>query len=406
MAKISTDSGKIQHFLSRGVANVYPNKNYLEKILKADKQLSIYYGIDPTGPSLHLGHAIELEKLRQWQELGHKIIILIGDFTATIGDPTDKKATRQPLTRKQVLQNAKDYQKQAAKFINFTGANKAELKYNSTWFAKMKFEEILNLSSKFTVQQLLERDMFQNRLKEAKPISLHELMYPVMQAYDSVMLNIDGEIGGNDQTFNMLAGRTLIKQLLDKEKFVITMQLLTDSSGTKMGKSEGNMLSFSDSAEEMFGKVMSWTDGMIMPGFELCTRVDDKELQTLKQNLAKGKNPRDLKFLLAKEIVTIYYSAKEAEKAAANFEQIFKKKEIPNDIVEIKLANKKINPVDLLITLKFVSSKNEAKRLVEGNGMKVNQEKINSWEKDLNLKTGDIVQAGKRKFAKMVRTMI
>ncbi len=401
MAKISTDSGKIQHFLSRGVANVYPNKNYLEKILKADKQLSIYYGIDPTGPSLHLGHAIELEKLRQWQELGHKIIILIGDFTATIGDPTDKKATRQPLTRKQVLQNAKDYQKQAAKFINFTGANKAELKYNSTWFAKMKFEEILNLSSKFTVQQLLERDMFQNRLKEAKPISLHELMYPVMQAYDSVMLNIDGEIGGNDQTFNMLAGRTLIKQLLDKEKFVITMQLLTDSSGTKMGKSEGNMLSFSDSAEEMFGKVMSWTDGMIMPGFELCTRVDDKELQTLKQNLAKGKNPRDLKFLLAKEIVTIYYSAKEAEKAAANFEQIFKKKEIPNDIVEIKLANKKINPVDLLITLKFVSSKNEAKRLVEGNGMKVNQEKINSWEKDLNLKTGDIVQAGKRKFAKI-----
>lgn len=395
------DSDKIQHFMSRGVANIYPNKNYLEKALKSGKQLSIYYGIDPTGPSLHLGHAIELEKLRQWQDLGHKIIILIGDFTATIGDPTDKKATRQPLTRKQVLQNAKDYQKQAAKFINFTGPNKAELKYNSHWFAKMKFEEILTLSSKFTVQQLLERDMFQNRLKEAKPISLHELMYPVMQAYDSVMLNIDGEIGGNDQTFNMLAGRTLIKQLLDKEKFVITMQLLTDSSGAKMGKSEGNMLSFSDSAEEMFGKVMSWTDGMIMPGFELCTRVSDKELQTLKQKLVKGANPRDLKFLLAKEIVTIYYSVKEADKAATNFEQIFQKKETPDDILEIKLTNKKINPVDLLLTLKFVTSKNEAKRLVEGNGMKVNQEKVSSWEKDLDLKTGDIVQAGKRKFAKI-----
>ncbi|MBP9802457.1 tyrosine--tRNA ligase [Patescibacteria group bacterium] len=401
MAKISTDSDKIQHFMSRGIANIYPNKNYLEKALKSGKQLSIYYGIDPTGPSLHLGHAIELEKLRQWQELGHKIIILIGDFTATIGDPTDKKATRQPLTRKQVLQNAKDYQKQAAKFINFTGSNKAELKYNSQWFAKMKFEEILNLSSKFTVQQLLERDMFQNRLKEAKPISLHELMYPVMQAYDSVMLNIDGEIGGNDQTFNMLAGRTLIRQLLDKEKFVITMQLLTDSSGTKMGKSEGNMLSFSDSAIEMFGKVMSWTDGMIMPGFELCTRINDKDLQAIKKNLTKDTNPRDLKFLLAKEIVTIYYSAKEAEKAATNFEQIFKKKETPDDILEIKLQSKKINPVDLLLSLKFVTSKNEAKRLVEGNGMKINQEKVSSWEKDLDLKTGDIIQAGKRKFAKI-----
>lgn len=401
MAKINTDSGKIQRFLSRGVANIYPNQNYLEKLLKSGKQLNIYYGIDPTGPSLHLGHAIELEKLRQWQELGHKIVILIGDFTATIGDPTDKKAARQPLTRKQVLQNAKDYKKQAAKFINFNGTNKAELKYNSQWFAKMKFEQILELSSKFTTQQLLERDMFQNRLQEEKPISLHELMYPVMQAYDSVMLNIDGEIGGNDQTFNMLAGRTLMKQLLDKEKFVITMSLLTDSSGVKMGKSEGNMLSFTDSANEMFGKVMSWTDGMIEAGFELCTRVEEQELKAINKKLKSGANPRDLKFSLATKIVSMYYSEKQAKEAGENFEQIFKDKKNPDQIQAFNLTNKKINPVDLLITLKFVSSKNEARRLIEGGGMKINQEKILSWEQDLNLQPGDVIQAGKRKFAKI-----
>ncbi|MCB9803113.1 tyrosine--tRNA ligase [Candidatus Nomurabacteria bacterium] len=401
MPKINTDSDKIQHFLSRGIENIYPKRDFLEKQLKSGKQLSIYYGIDPTGPSLHLGHAIELEKLRQWQELGHKIIILIGDFTATIGDPTDKNATRKPLTRQQVLKNAKDYKNQAAKFIKFTGSNKAEYRYNSKWFAKMKFAEILDLSSKFTTQQLLERDMFQKRLKEEKPISLHELMYPVMQAYDSVMLKVDGEIGGNDQTFNMLAGRTLMKQLLNQEKFVLTMKLLTDSSGLKMGKSEGNMLSFSDSANEMFGKVMSWTDGMILPGFELCTKIDDRELKEIKKELEKDTNPRDLKFRLATEIVSIYYSVKQAKQAGENFEQIFKNKKNPDQIQEFNLTNKKINPVDLLITLKFVNSKNEARRLIEGNGMKLNKEKVSSWEKDLNLKPNDIIQAGKRKFAKI-----
>jgi tyrosyl-tRNA synthetase len=265
----------------------------------------------------------------------------------------------------------------------------------------MKFTDILELASKFTVQQLLERDMFDTRLKEGKPISLHELMYPVMQAYDSVMLKVDGEIGGNDQTFNMLAGRTLMKQMLSKEKFVITMKLLTDSGGTKMGKTENNMLSFSDSASEMFGKVMSWTDGMIESGFELCTRIDDKEIKNIAKQLKSGTNPRDLKIKLAKEIVAIYYSAKEATKAAGNFAKVFSKKENPDDMPEFDIKTKKINPIDLLIQLKFVTSKGEARRLIDGGGMRLNKEKIINWKADINIKSGDIIQAGKRKFAKI-----
>jgi tyrosyl-tRNA synthetase len=401
MPKTNTNSEKIQAILSRGIEHIYPNQAFLEKLLKSGKQITIYYGIDPTGPSLHLGHAIELEKLRQLQNLGHKIIILIGDFTATIGDPTDKTATRQPLMRQQVLKNAKDYKKQAGLFLKLTGANKVEWRYNSKWFAKMKFTDILELASKFTVQQLLERDMFDTRLKEGKPISLHELMYPVMQAYDSVMLKVDGEIGGNDQTFNMLAGRTLMKQMLSKEKFVITMKLLTDSGGTKMGKTENNMLSFSDSASEMFGKVMSWTDGMIESGFELCTRIDDKEIKNIAKQLKSGTNPRDLKIKLAKEIVAIYYSAKEATKAAGNFAKVFSKKENPDDMPEFDIKTKKINPIDLLIQLKFVTSKGEARRLIDGGGMRLNKEKIINWKADINIKSGDIIQAGKRKFAKI-----
>ena len=401
MPKTNTNHEKIQAILSRGIERIYPNPIFLEKLLKSGKQITIYYGIDPTGSSLHLGHAIELEKLRQLQNLGHKIIILIGDFTATIGDPTDKTATRQPLTRQQVLKNAKDYKKQAGLFLKFTGANKAEWKYNSKWFTKMKFTDILNLASKFTIQQLLERDMFDKRLKTGKPISLHEIMYPVMQAYDSVMLKVDGEIGGNDQTFNMLAGRTLMKQMLSKEKFVITMKLLTDSAGTKMGKSEGNMLSFSDSANEMFGKVMSWTDGMIESGFELCTHVDEKELKEISKKLKSDANPKDLKIELAKKIVAIYYSAKVADLAADNFAQIFSKKENPDDMLEFDVQTGKINPIDLLTTLKFSSSKGEARRLIDGGGMKLNKEKITSWKEDINIKSGDIIQAGKRKFAKI-----
>ncbi|PIR06764.1 MAG: tyrosine--tRNA ligase [Candidatus Komeilibacteria bacterium CG11_big_fil_rev_8_21_14_0_20_36_20] len=401
MNQISTNSEKIQVLITRGVKNIYPSGEYLKKLLKSGQQLTLYLGIDPTGPSLHLGHAIILDKLRQFQELGHRVILLIGNFTATIGDPTDKTALRQPLDRGQILENAKDYKKQAKRFISFNGRNKAQLKYNGKWFDQMNFDEVLKLSSHFTIQQLLERDMFEKRIQQGKPISLHELMYPVMQAYDSVALNTDGEVGGNDQTFNMLAGRTLMKSLLNKEKFVLTLKLLADVKGIKMGKTEGNMVNLNDSPTDMFGKIMSWTDKMIVNGFELCTRVPMTEIDKIEQSMQVGANPRDYKFQLAKEIVSFYYSEKEAEKTGQEFIKIFAKKEQPNNIQPYKIPPGKINPINLLIELKFVPSRNEAKRLIEGGGFKINNQKITSWQNDIQIKSQDVIQAGKRKFGQI-----
>ena len=379
----------VKRVLNRGVENIYPNKEFLESLLISDKKLTLYMGIDPTGPDLHLGHAIQLEKMRQFQELGHRIIILIGDFTATIGDPTDKQAIRKPLTKKEVLINAKGYKKQ----IN--------LILNSKWFKKMKFADILSLASNFTVQQLLERDMFSKRIKEGKPVGLHELMYPTMQAYDSVIMNIDGEVGGNDQTFNMLAGRTLMKSLLKKEKFVLTLKLLTDSQGKKMGKTENNMITLNDSYQEMFGKVMSWTDDMIITGFELCTKISLEKINIFNKELKSGENPKNLKVLLAKEIVKTYHSEKKANKAEQEFTKIFSNKGRPDKIKEYTLKSKKINPIELLREINFVSSNSEARRLIEGGGFKINDKKIISWKNDLKLKTGDIARAGKRRFIKI-----
>ncbi len=387
---------QIKMVLSRGVENIYPNKEFLEKLLNSNKKLKIYLGIDPTGPNLHLGHAIILEKMRQFQELGHEIIILIGDFTATIGDPTDKNATRKPLTKKEVLNNAKNYKEQINKILK-----KYTLKYNSKWFKKMNFEDVLSLASNFTIQQLLERDMFDKRIKSGKPVGLHELMYPTMQGYDSVVMNVDGEIGGNDQTFNMLAGRTLMKSLSKKEKFVLTLKLLVDTQGEKMGKTTNNMVSLDKSAKEMFGNIMSWTDGMIINGFELCTRVNIGEIKKFEKNIKDGKNPRDIKIILAKEIVSIYHSKNEANKAEEEFIKVFSNKGKPDEIKEYNINTGNINPIELLNQLKFVTSNSEARRLINGDGFKINDKKIDSWEKDLNIKSGDIIQAGKRKFGKI-----
>ena len=269
----------IKQILSRGIENIFPNKEFLEsKLLKGDK-ITIYLGIDPTGPTLHLGHIIPLRKLAEFQRMGHQIILLIGDFTGMIGDPTDKTATRKRLSREQIMDNCKRYKKQASKFISFSGDNKALLKFNSKWLAKMSFEEVLELTSLMTVEQMLKRDMFEKRMEESKPIYIHEFLYPIMQGYDSVAMDVDAEIGGNDQTFNMLVGRDLMKKLKDKEKFVITTKLIVDSEGKKMGKTEGNMVSMDQSPDDIFGKVMSWNDNLILSGFELCTDIDIEKIK-------------------------------------------------------------------------------------------------------------------------------
>ncbi len=401
MSKTTTDKAKIQELLDRGVERIYPSREFLEKALLADKKLIIYLGIDPTGSTLHLGHAINLEKLRQFQELGHKVILLIGDFTGMVGDPTDKKATRQPLTRQQVLTNAHDYKKQAGKILNFSGANKVIVKFNSAWQNKLNFSDVMELASHFSVQRLLERDMFQERIKAGRSISLHEFMYPVLQAYDSVAMDVDGEIGGNDQTFNMLTGRDLMKELKKKEKFVVTMKLLVDTTGKKMGKTEGNMAALSDTPKDMFGKIMSWTDGMIINGFELCTRVPLTEIKQIAKDLKSGKNPRDIKFRLASEIVKIYFGESSAQKAGQEFTNIFAKKANPDDMPEFNISKNKISPIDLLLQMNLVNSKSEARRLIEGGGMKLNHAKVTAWDKDISIKSGDVIQAGKRKFGKV-----
>lgn len=400
---VNTDQTQINHLLTRGVEKVYPKPEFLEARLKEGEPLTLYLGIDPTGPSLHMGHAIVLRKMREFQDLGHKIIILIGDFTGMIGDPTDKSATRVRLTREQVLENAKNYQEQAGKLLKFDGDNPAELKYNSEWLGKMSFADVVELASNFTVQQLLERDMFDNRMKEGKPIHLHEFMYPLMQGYDTVAMNVDGEIGGNDQTFNMLAGRTLMKSMTGKEKFVITMKLLVDPTGKKMGKSEGNMITLIDTPDDMFGKVMSWTDGMIVPGFELCTLVPDEDVKAVEKELEGGTNPRDAKARLAREVIKLYYDEEAAQAASDKFDQMFKEKQAPTDIPEMKVEGEK-NIIDILLEADLVKSKSEARRAIDGKGVKIDGEVVEGYDVMVTgTEEGVTVQKGKRHFVKIVK---
>lgn len=396
--QINTDQQKINEILTRGVENVYPNPEFLEKRLKSGEQLSLYLGIDPTGPNLHLGHAIPLLKLKQFQDLGHKIIMLIGDFTGMIGDPTDKSATRVRLTKNQVKENYTKYKKQAEKILDFHGPNKVEVKYNSKWLGRLSFEDVVELSANFTVQRMLERDMFERRIKAGKPVYLHEFLYPLMQGYDTVAMDVDGEVGGNDQTFNMLAGRDLMKALKNKEKFVITAKLLADPTGKKMGKTEGNMITLADTADDMFGKVMSWPDEMIISGFELLTKVDMAEIKQYDEKLKQGQNPRDFKIMLAKEVVKTFIDEQQANEAEQNFINVFQKKERPDEIEEYEVTN--TNIVEVLVETKLASSKSEARRLIQQKAVKVDDKVV----EDLTFEVpkGVVLQKGKRFFAKIV----
>ena len=395
---VNTDPKKIEELLTRGVENIYPKKEFLEKELKSGRRLTLYTGYDPTAPTLHIGHGITMLKLKQFQELGHKVIFLIGDFTGMIGDPTDKTSARQKLTREQVLENCKNYQKQASTVLDFDGENPVEVKYNSTWNAKLSFADVLELASNFTVQRMLERDMFEKRMKEQKPIYVHEFLYPMMQGYDSVAMDVDGEIGGNDQTFNMLAGRDLMKVLKNKEKFVLTTKLLTDDSGKKMGKTEGNMIALSDGAEDVFGKVMRWSDGTIAPGFELCTRVPMEDVKKMQTEMKKGANPRDFKLKLAFEVTKTFLGEAAAEKGRERFATVIQDKERPDEIPELKPSVYDI--VTILVESKLAATKSEARRSIEQGGVKIDDKKVSSIEE--KVKKGSVVQKGKRFFVKIV----
>jgi len=386
-----TQQDKIEQVLTRGVENVYPDKESLKQRLESGKKLKLYNGIDPTG-KLHIGHGVVLRKLRQFQDLGHEVIVLIGDFTARIGDPTDKKATRKKLTKKQVEENAADYKKLIGKVLDTSKSNLRFL-HNEEWTNKLKPTDMLELASYFTVSRLLERDMFQERIKQGKEIYVHEFLYPIFQAYDSVTMDVDMEIGGSDQTFNMLAGRTLMKKMNNKEKFVLTTKLLVDSTGNKMGKTEGNMVNLDEEPNEMFGQIMAWPDGLIVPGFELLTDID----------MGKVDNPRDAKARLAKEIVATYHSKKDADKAEKEFEKVFKDKDKPSDVPEFKANKDKYQILDLLTETKLAPSKAEAKRLIEQGGVKIDDKKVDDWQGEIEAKNGLVIQVGKRNFVK-VRT--
>jgi len=385
-------SQKIEELLSRGVENIYPSREALEAVLKSGKKLKVYCGVDPTG-KLHLGHGAILGKLRQFQDLGHEVIVLIGDFTATIGDPTGKSITRKMLTRKQVLAHAKDYKKQIRKILDFNKSNVRFL-HNEKWTNKLKPIDMLAIASKFTVARLLERDMFQKRIKEGRDIHVHEFLYPIFQAYDAVTMDIDIQIGGNDQTFNMLVGRMLIKKIKNKETSVLTIKLLTDPTGKKMGKTEGNVVDLNESPKEMYGKIMNWPDGLINLGFEICTRVPRDEFK-------KITNPRAAKAKLAKTIVSQYHGEKAAQSAEQEFNRIFKEKKLPTEIAKIKIKEPEINILDLLVKTKLASSKSEARRLVEQNAVKINNKIENNWKSIIITKPGLVIQAGRRHFIKL-----
>lgn len=400
MSKTINKEMEIDGLLTRGVSFIYPTKEFLQNKLKKGEKVTLYLGIDPTGPTLHLGHAIPIKKLSEFQKMGHKIILLMGDFTAMIGDPTDKSTGRKQLTHKEVMVNLKNYKKQASKLISFTGANKAEFKFNSTWLSKLNFEKVISLASQMTVQQMLERDMFDKRMKEGKPISIHEFLYPLMQGYDSVAMNVDGEIGGNDQTFNMLCGRDLMKTIKNKEKFVMTMKLLEDNSGKKMGKTEGNMVAMSDTPDEMFGKIMSWTDGLIATGFELCTNVGTEEIEIIKKDIETNKiNPKEMKSKLAKEIVSLFHSEKKATEAQENWENTFSKKEIPTEI-ESFMSKDGTQLVEVLLINKIIESKSEFRRLVES-GAVTNMDLNEKVSTQNELAKGGVYRIGKKRFCKI-----
>jgi len=397
------DEQKIDRVLTRGVTMVYPTAEKLREALLSGKRLRLYNGMDPTSPFLHIGHAMQLRKLREFQDLGHEVILLLGSFTAMIGDPTDKLAARKSLTKEEVLANAATYKKQASKFLRFSGANAAKLMFNDKWLGKMDFADVIGLASHFTVQQMMERDMFAKRAEEKKPIYLHEFMYPLMQGYDSVAMDVDLEVGGNDQTFNMLAGRTLMREMKQKEKFVLTLSLLTNSEGKKMSKSEGGVVALSEAPEEMYGKIMSMDDSMIVPYFKLATDFADEEIAAIESAIVGGMNPRDAKMRLAEEVVTMCHNAKAAKTAKEHFLQVFSRKEMPDVIPELSLSGRAMTIVDVLVEAGFAPSKGEAKRLIEQGGVKVGDAVVTDPMLHVSPRADEvIVQKGKRFFVKLL----
>ena len=380
----------IDDVLTRGVQQVLPDKGSLAGLM-SKRKIRLYQGFDPSAPSLHLGNFVGLMKLRQFQKLGHEVIFLVGDFTGMIGDPTDKLATRKQLTREEVLKNAKAWKKQIAMLLETAGPNPVKIMFNSKWSDKVSFKDLIEITSNFTVQQMIERDMFQERLKKNEPIHLHEFLYPIAQAYDSVFMDVDLEIGGNDQLFNMMAGRTLMKAIKGKEKYVLTTKLLVDSEGKKVGKTTGNALFLDSKPEDFYAGIMSFPDEVIFLGFELLTEVD---LTNLSKEIKK--DPMLMKKKLSFEVIKLLWGEKKAKQSALKFDKTFSKRE-PEFNEKIKISKSLVDTIAPFTNLKSTS---DAKRLIQQGGVHINGDTVT----DLNykIKKGDRVKIGKKTFGILI----
>jgi tyrosyl-tRNA synthetase len=392
--EINTDSKKIDELLSRGVEEII-DKELLKKKLQSGKQLRIKLGIDPTSPNIHVGRAVPLFKLRDFQQLGHKIVLIIGDFTGVIGDTSDKESERPMLTTEAVKQNLTSYIDQARKVIDI---DQCEVHYNSEWLGRLTYHEIGRQADVFSLNEFISRENIKKRLDAGKRISLRELLYPLMQGYDSVAISADVEIGGTDQRFNLLAGRELQRDYKQMPQDIITNPLIEGLDGRKMSSSWGNTINLFDTANDMYGKVMSLNDDLIIKYFTLTTRIDLNIIEEYKKEIAAGENPRDYKMKLAFEIAKFYHTEEEAKEAEAYFVNTFSKKEIPDVVPEIKPTSYDI--VTILIESGLATTKSEARRVIEQNGVKIGDTVI-SDPKEI-IKTGDIIQKGKRFFVKVI----
>jgi tyrosyl-tRNA synthetase len=394
--------------LKRGVADLVSEKELLlklEKSVKENKPLRVKLGIDPTAPDVHLGFTVPLRKLKQFQDLGHQVVIIIGSYTAMVGDPSGKNSTRPQLDYEAVMCNAKNYQEKIFKILNKT---KTEVVYNGDWFSKFTFNDVIRLASKITVASLLEHDYFDNRYKSQTPIALHEFIYPLMQGWDSVEIKADVELGGTDQRFNVIVGRDLQRESGQAPQVGLFLPILMGPDGkNKMSKSLNNYISIDDAPGEMFGKVMSIPDSIMFNYFELLTEIPMAEIKELETGFKNGKlHPKELKKRLGRELVSMYHDKVSAEAAASEFDRVFSEKGLPKNIPEHtfspdSLKNGKIWIVNLLVKLGAVTNRTEAKRLVEQGGVSVNECRVEKPDTDVEIRSGDIIKAGKRKYYKI-----
>jgi tyrosyl-tRNA synthetase len=393
--------------IKRGTSEIIPEEELVKKLERSaneGKPLNIKLGCDPSRPDLHIGHSVVLRKLAQFQSLGHQAILIVGDFTGMIGDPSGRSATRPALSLKETREHGETYFQQASKILD---AKKTKIVYNSEWLGKMSFEDVIKLASKYTVARMLERDDFTKRYKAGEPISIHELLYPLAQAMDSVAIKSDVELGGTDQKFNLLVGRDIQRENGIEPQVILTMPLLVGTDGVeKMSKSYDNYIGISESPKEIYGKTLSIPDSLIYIYFELASDITSSELKEIKMQLDNPAiNPRDIKRKLARTFVRMYHSEEAAQQAEKEFDRIFIKKEVPDEVEEFKLDEKisEINILDLILKVNFAPSRGEARRLVIQGGVSINGNKVS----DINFKTkpanGMILKVGKRKFIKFVK---